>query len=265
MAKYIIEFNLFKHFSKIFVFAALLSSFGVMPTTAQVASIEIDNQSDDWSFVLWEVGSDDFMLSTEIAEAPLQIETTPAIVAQAPVQVEIVPASNTQTPSTQTPQTPQTPSIQPDNSPATVSQSTTEPVAFRSTRGGLSYIGIGGNFGITGDSDLGGRSLAIFSKIGLSSTFSVRPSVLFLSNFATFLIPVTYDLNPFSIGTDFSLSPYFGGGLAVKTGSDNTFGPLFTAGVDLPLSRSFTVNVAANLSFLRRTDLGLMVGIAYNF
>jgi hypothetical protein len=251
-----IKLNSAFNLSKISVLAALISTFGLTlarPSNAQIASVEIDNQSDDWSFVLWEVGSDDFIMSAEIAEIPSQVEV-PTTVAQAS-QVEINPASSAQAPVTPI-----------ENNPVPVSQSTDPgPLAFRSTRGGLSYVGIGGNFGITGDSDLGGRSLSIFSKIGLSSAFSVRPSVLFLSNFATFLIPVTYDLTPFAIGTDFSLSPYFGGGIAVKTGSDNTFGPLFTAGVDLPLSRSFTVNVAANLSFLRRTDLGLMVGIAYNF
>jgi len=141
-----------------------------------------------------------------------------------------------------------------------------ELVAFRRTRGGYSYVGIAGNFGITGDSDLGGRSLAIISKIGLSESFSVRPSVLFLSNFATFLIPITYDFAPRTVfGPDFALAPYLGGGIAIKTGSDNTFGPLITAGVDLPISRTFTVTAAANLSFLRRTDFGILVGIAYNF
>lgn len=235
-------------FCKSLVLISLLSTLGIASATPVNAQIEsFEERTDDWSFVLWEVGTNDLNLVNEIAEAPILIEITPTPV----VQVSPSPVENSA-----------------EIAPQPTAQSTpapSEPIAFRNTRGGLSYVGIGGNFGITGDSDLGGRSLAIFSKIGLSNTFSVRPSVLFLSNFATFLIPVTYDLNPFSIGSDFALSPYFGGGIAVKTGSDNTFGPLFTAGVDLPISRSFTLNVAANLSFLRRTDLGLMVGIAYNF
>lgn len=137
---------------------------------------------------------------------------------------------------------------------------------FRPTRSGPNYIGIGGNFGITGDSDLGGRSLAIISKFGLSEVWSVRPSVLFLSNFASFLIPITYDFPPQQFLTpDLTIAPYLGGGVAITTGSDNTFGPLLTAGIDIPLSRNFTANIAANLAFIRTTDLGLLVGIAYNF
>jgi hypothetical protein len=137
---------------------------------------------------------------------------------------------------------------------------------FRPTRSGPNYIGIGGNFGITGDSDLGGRSLAIISKFGLSDVWSVRPSVLFLSNFASFLIPITYDFPPQQFLTpDLTIAPYLGGGVAITTGSDNTFGPLLTAGIDIPLSRNFTANIAANLAFIRTTDLGILVGIAYNF
>jgi hypothetical protein len=156
---------------------------------------------------------------------------------------------------------------QPDPSQSLVAQTDGNGAPlFRPTRSGPNYIGIGGNFGITGDSDLGGRSLAIISKFGLSDVWSVRPSVLFLSNFASFLIPITYDFPPQQFLTpDLTIAPYLGGGVAITTGSDNTFGPLLTAGIDIPLSRHFTANIAANLAFIRTTDLGILVGIAYNF
>jgi hypothetical protein len=141
-----------------------------------------------------------------------------------------------------------------------------ESSGLKATRGGYSYVGIAGNFSITGSSDLGGRSLAIISKIGLNNSISIRPSILFLSSDAAILVPVTYDFTPFTIfGPNFSIAPYLGAGLGIKTGSNNNFGPLITAGVDIPISRSFTANVAANLSFLRNTDLSILVGIAYNF
>jgi hypothetical protein len=40
---------------------------------------------------------------------------------------------------------------------------------------------------------------------------------------------------------------------------------MITAGVDIPLASQFTINVAANLAFLHTTDLGILVGIGYNF
>jgi hypothetical protein len=136
---------------------------------------------------------------------------------------------------------------------------------FRSTRSGPSYLGVGANFGLTGGSDLGGTSFAVISKLGLTETISVRPSVLILRNFATILLPVTYDLAPRKPFGDIQFSPYLGGGVAINLGSNSSVGLLITGGVDIPLSSAFTINVAANLAFLRTTDLGILVGIGYNF
>jgi hypothetical protein len=136
---------------------------------------------------------------------------------------------------------------------------------FRSTRSGPSYLGVGANFGLTGGSDLGGTSFAIISKLGLTEVISVRPSVLILRDFATILLPVTYDLAAQQPFGDFQFSPYLGGGVAINTGSNSSVGPMITAGIDIPLSSMFTINVAANLAFLRTTDLGILVGIGYNF
>jgi hypothetical protein len=134
-----------------------------------------------------------------------------------------------------------------------------ETLGFRATRGGPSYLGVGGSFGSRAD-------FAIFSKIGLNNSFSLRPSVLLLNNFATVLIPFTYDFAPQSFLTpDLILAPYLGGGIGFRTGTDSTIGGLITAGVDIPISRTFTVNVAANLTFFNQTDLGILLGIAYNF
>jgi hypothetical protein len=134
-----------------------------------------------------------------------------------------------------------------------------EMFGFRSTRGGPCYLGVGGNFGSRAD-------FAVISKIGLSNSFSLRPSVLLLSNFVTVLVPFTYDFAPQSfLSQDLILAPYLGGGIAFKTSSDSTIGGLITAGVDIPMSRTFTVNVATNLTFLRQTELGVLLGIAYNF
>jgi len=136
---------------------------------------------------------------------------------------------------------------------------------FRSTRSGPSYLGVGLNFGLTGSGNLGDRSLVIVSKLGLTETVSVRPSVFILADFVSILIPVTYDFEPQQPFGDFKFSPYIGGGIAIDAGSNSSYGGLITAGIDIPLSSVFTVNVAANLAFLNNTDLGIVVGIGYNF
>lgn len=136
---------------------------------------------------------------------------------------------------------------------------------FRSTRSGPSYLGVGLNFGLTGSGNLGDRSFVILSKLGLTETISVRPSAFILGDFVSVLIPVTYDFEPQQPFGDFKFSPYIGAGLAIDAGSNSSYGPLITAGIDILLSSIFTINVAANLAFLRNTDLGIVVGIGYNF
>jgi hypothetical protein len=52
----------------------------------------------------------------------------------------------------------------------------------RATRRGSSYIGVGGNIGLGGNTTLSEGSFAVISKIGLSNNFSVRPSALIGDN-----------------------------------------------------------------------------------
>lgn len=131
------------------------------------------------------------------------------------------------------------------------------------TRSSSSYFGIGGNFGITGDTAVGNQSLAIFSKIGLIDFISVRPSALVdFANDATFMLPVSFDLptiSPLGLG----IGPYIGGGLAIST--DEGIGGAIIAGLDAPVTSQFTLNAGVNVSFVGDADLGVQVGIGYNF
>ncbi len=131
------------------------------------------------------------------------------------------------------------------------------------TRSSSSYFGIGGNFGITGDSAIGNQSLAIFSKIGLNSFLSVRPSALIdFDNDATFLIPLTFDLPTIS-PLGLSIGPYLGGGFAAST--DDGIGGAIVAGIDAPVTSQFTLNAGVNVGFVGDVDLGVQVGLGYNF
>jgi hypothetical protein len=139
----------------------------------------------------------------------------------------------------------------------------------RSTRSGPSYIGIGGNLGFGGDSALGDSSFAIISKIGLTSNFSVRPTVLFRDNL-TVLIPVTYDFvsrNAVEVSDDFVITaaPYAGAGVALSTGDNGHFGFLISGGVDVPLSSNFTATAGLNIGFLDGAEVGLLLGVGYTF
>jgi hypothetical protein len=133
------------------------------------------------------------------------------------------------------------------------------------TRSGSSYIGIGGNIGLSGDTSVGNGAFAVISKIGLTDYLSARPSAL-IEDDAMFLLPVTFDFSGDEVpNAEFSIAPYLGGGIAISTGRDDTIGPLISGGLDIPLFSEFTANAGANVSFIDDTDVGLTLGVGYNF
>ncbi len=138
----------------------------------------------------------------------------------------------------------------------------------RATRGGRSYIGVGGNIGLGGDSAVAEGNFAVISKIGLTRNFSVRPGAI-IGDDTLVMLPITFDLasqstNPTG-GQTFSISPFIGAGVAIETSNDANIGLLLTGGVDVPLGSRFTLNGTVNAAFLDQTDVGLLFGVGYNF
>jgi hypothetical protein len=137
----------------------------------------------------------------------------------------------------------------------------------RPTRGGRSYIGIGANIGIEGDTGIGQGGFLINSKIGLSRNISARPSIV-IGEDVDFLIPVTYDFT-FQSTDPFErvpFAPFVGGGIVFSTNSENTVGGLLTGGADIPISSQFVANATLNVGFFGdTTDFGLALGVGYTF
>ncbi|MBU7581555.1 MAG: S-layer homology domain-containing protein [Nostoc sp. TH1S01] len=156
-----------------------------------------------------------------------------------------------------------------DNNQTTPSgTSTTEVDPGRATRGGSSYIGVGGNIGLGGDSALSEGNIAVITKVGLTNYISVRPSAVFGDD-TVVLVPVTFDFLPRSVNPTgeqrFPVSPFVGAGVAIETSDDADVGLLLTGGVDVPLGDRFTLNGTVNAAFLDQTDVGLLLGVGYNF
>lgn len=144
-----------------------------------------------------------------------------------------------------------------------------------------SYVGIGGNIGITDngsdnnnttnnneqETPLGEGSFVINGKIGLGPSLSVRPAIL-VNDDVAFLIPVTYD---FRIPTRDPLEvspfiPFAGAGVVVTTTENNHIGFLLSGGVDYRISPQWTANGSLNVGFLSdTTDIGVILGIGYTF
>ncbi len=142
------------------------------------------------------------------------------------------------------------------------------PTIGRATRGGRSYIGVGGNIGISGSSDLSNGNFAVITKLGVTRNFSFRPSAVIGSN-PVVLLPITFDLTPKGVGDlggrAFAISPFIGAGVAIDTGNSGDVGALVTGGIDVPLGSKLTLNGTVNAAFLTDTDVGVTIGIGYNF
>jgi hypothetical protein len=153
--------------------------------------------------------------------------------------------------------------------PTTTKVAQTGILPGRATRGGRSYIGVGANIGLGGDdSALGDGNFAVISKIGLTKNISIRPSAVIADN-AVILLPLTYDFSIKDAADPFTevlpFAPYIGAGAAIKTGNDSEVGLLLSGGVDFPLGSRFTANASVNAGFFDDVNIGLLLGIGFNF
>ncbi len=206
-------------------------------------------------------------VDTLIAQAADSIpEAAPDAIPQ--TTPEGVPASIPQTtPEGEVPSV--APQTTPQNAPEATSETNPSPVSQtlspgRATRSGPSYVGVGGNIGFGGRTDLGRGSFTLFSKIGLTENLSARPALL-ATRRPAILLPVTFDFPLRSVDGRVSFAPYIGGGAVVSTGRDSVVRGLLSGGVDVPLSEQFTANAGVNVGFFGKTEVGLRLGVGYNF
>ncbi|HEY9888948.1 MAG TPA: outer membrane beta-barrel protein [Candidatus Obscuribacterales bacterium] len=149
--------------------------------------------------------------------------------------------------------------------PDTVAQATTEVAQVtRPLYRGVSpfYIGVGGTIGIvdSDDSAVGDFGFNVFGKISLGPRFAVRPMLQFSEDDFNVAVPVTYNFNPLDI-KGVSVYPSLGAG--VDFGDE--IGLLINGGIDVPISRQFTLNSQLNWRVTDDTGLGLSLGVGYNF
>lgn len=130
---------------------------------------------------------------------------------------------------------------------------------------GRNYVGVGGNIGFGGRTGIGRGNFAVFSRFGLTNNISARPGAL-IGDRTTVLLPVTVDLRPSPVaGGRASIEPFIGGGAAISTGRDSRVRALVTGGVDVPLTNNLTATATTNVGFFQKTEVGLLLGVGYNF
>ncbi|WP_052672280.1 hypothetical protein [Aliterella atlantica] len=151
------------------------------------------------------------------------------------------------------------------NTPTNGSDPDSDVSPGRATRSGSSYIGVGGNIGLGGETGIGEGSFSVISKIGLTNNISVRPTALFGDN-VSILLPVTLDFAPTDVEVGpYSIAPYVGAGALISTGDNSDVGVLITGGIDVPITSQFTATAGVNVGFVGDTDVGILIGVGYNF
>lgn len=150
---------------------------------------------------------------------------------------------------------------------ALLAQTASEPKPKESPLG--SYIGLGGDIGLSGHkSALGSGGLAIFGKTRLTDNFSLHTTtVVFGSRTATSMYALTFGI-PIrnKLSGQVVVFPFIGGGVLTRNINGLRFSGLISSGVDVRLARRFTATARLNVGFPGgNTDVGLLIGIGYNF
>jgi len=128
------------------------------------------------------------------------------------------------------------------------------------------YLGIGVDIGLGGETALGKSGFATVGKLGFSDNLSLRTASS-IGDGIVLMLSVAYDFpidrEPFE---PVVLAPFIGGGVAFEL-DEGYSGPLISGGVDYPVSKELTATARINVAFLKdeTTDFGIILGIGYNF
>lgn len=135
-------------------------------------------------------------------------------------------------------------------------------LAQRETEEKRSYIGVGGNIGLSGEeSALGEGGFSIVSRTRIINYLSLRNSTIFGDDNAS-VFALTGEIPLTNAAGETVATPFLGGGVWFHGEID----PVLSAGVDVPLGRDFTLTNRVNVGFdSEETDIGLLIGVGYNF
>jgi hypothetical protein len=164
---------------------------------------------------------------------------------------EVTPDSSQPSPS---------PTVMPSNPPSTEKD---KPSRLRR------YIGISGTIGVSGVGEgLSHGGITIFQKNDLSDFLSIRGSNIFGGdkNDSTLALTVNFPVKTSS--GQVKLVPFIGGGMLLRAKSgfqDINVRGLVTGGIDIPLSRRFTATTVVNVGLFEKTEMGVQLGVGYNF
>jgi hypothetical protein len=126
-----------------------------------------------------------------------------------------------------------------------------------------SYIGLGGTIGLSGNNTaLGTGGLAILSRKVFNDSVVFGSTIPSSSNALTLNFPIRD-----STTQEIVVSPFLGAGIQLRNIDGLYISPLAVGGVDIPLNKSLTGTIRLEAAFPNtgNTDMGVSIGIGYNF
>jgi hypothetical protein len=151
----------------------------------------------------------------------------------------------------------------------TVGQLNAAPSSGHRPRQLRNYIGIGGSLGVSGArTGLSEGGAALITKNDLNDSLSIRGVSVFGSHRTDNTIALTVNFPVRSRSGKVQFVPFAGGGVLLSSKynfDDFIVRGLVTGGVDIPVSRRLAATTAVNVGFTDEPNIGVQLGIAYNF
>jgi hypothetical protein len=131
------------------------------------------------------------------------------------------------------------------------------------------FIGIGGNIGVSGnETGLSGGAAALMTRKDLNDRLSIRGVTTFFGKKVDNTVALTVNFPIRSQSKQVRFVPFVGGGVLIS--SDGLFDDvrirgLVTGGIDIPISRRISATTSVNVGFTDDPQVGVQIGIGYNF
>jgi hypothetical protein len=131
------------------------------------------------------------------------------------------------------------------------------------------FIGVGGNVGVSGsETGLSGGAAALMTRRDLNDRLSIRSVATLFGRKVDNAVALTVNFPIYSQSKQLRLVPFVGGGALVS--SDGLFDDvrirgLVTGGIDIPISRRISATTSVNVGFTDDPQVGVQIGIGYNF
>jgi hypothetical protein len=143
------------------------------------------------------------------------------------------------------------------------------PAESEAAPGQRNYIGVGGVVGLQGDTtSLSQGAFSIVGKQVLTRNLAIHTAdTVFGRSTASSSVALTYNHPIRYEGSPLVFIPFLGGGIMLHNNHGLKVNPMITGGIDIDTPQHITGTVRINSGFVRdrSADVGIILGVGYNY